>query len=479
MRLANLCITSLLIFANLGLSFAEEIARNPPTISFPKISESTSQGFECNLRSSYEELELTDIIDITLCSSPLLRKGNAGIREQTAARGIGASRYWPTLTADVNGSKFQKSVEYDNSPFANYALSGKSRNTSLSLNWILFDSGLRKANYENVSHLLNAAYFDRSDVIRNTIISSTEAFYKAQSASAAVIAAKESELTAAQSAQTAIAMLREGAGSITDMLLAQGSLDQVILRRIQVESDQRTAFADLASILGLPRSVRISVFHKVIESPTPQFDIDVEAVVRTDLNQSPRLNFYREQVRAAAARVIAARAEGMPTLSLVGSTYKNLTPQDESTSAQRINGWTLGLQLRIPLFDGFGRENGVVSALAQMDGKQAELDAAAREVETQIWSSQETLRRETQRISIVDRIVQNAKKAFEAAKTRYATGVGSILELLKSQSDVADARQQWIKTYSEWQTAKIRFAVSIGRLEDFDFTLIKSPSIEP
>ncbi|WP_407928283.1 hypothetical protein [Collimonas silvisoli] len=43
-----------------------------------------------------------------------------------------------------------------------------------------------------------------------------------------------------------------------------------------------------------------------------------------------------------------------------------------------------------------------------------------------------------------------------------------MLELLKSQSDVVDARQQWIRTYSEWQAAKVRFAVSIGRLEEFD-----------
>jgi len=283
---------------------------------------------------------------------------------------------------------------------------------------------------------------------------------------------KNGGITAEHSERVAAAMLREGAGSITDMLLAQGALDQVILRRMQAESEQRTALADLASILGLARSVSISVVDSDVRSPSPQFEIDVETVVKKALNDSPRLNFYREQVRAASARIEAARSEGMPTLSLVGSTYKNITPQNESMTAQRVNGWSIGLELRIPLFDGFARKNGIASAIAQKEGKQAELDSAAREIEAQIWNSQESLRRETQRISVIDRMVQNAKRAFEAARTRYSTGVGSILELLKSQSEVVDARQQWIKTYSEWQAAKVRFAVSIGRLEEFDATSI-------
>jgi len=191
-RLANLCLIFFLTASNPCSSLAEDIEKIPPIIAFKKSDESIPQRSECNFRNSYNELKVTDIVEITLCSSPLLHKGTASIQEQVAARGVSASRYWPTLAADISGSKFQKAVDYDSVPYANYALSGKSGSASLSLNWILFDSGLRKANFENTSHLVNAAYFDRSEIVRNTIISATEIFYKAQSAAAAVMATKES-----------------------------------------------------------------------------------------------------------------------------------------------------------------------------------------------------------------------------------------------------------------------------------------------
>jgi outer membrane protein len=42
--------------------------------------------------------------------------------------------------------------------------------------------------------------------------------------------------------------------------------------------------------------------------------------------------------------------------------------------------------------------------------------------------------------------------------------VGNILELLKAQSDLASAQQQRIQALTNWQTARLRLAASLGQL---------------
>jgi len=80
----------------------------------------------------------------------------------------------------------------------------------------------------------------------------------------------------------------------------------------------------------------------------------------------------------------------------------------------------------------------------------------------------ELLRLHTESITVVERVVANTLKAFTATKSRYESGVGSMIELIKSQSDLVDARQQALSIRAEWQAAKMKTAILVGELERFE-----------
>ncbi|MDR6500073.1 TolC family protein [Burkholderia sp. DN3021] len=72
--------------------------------------------------------------------------------------------------------------------------------------------------------------------------------------------------------------------------------------------------------------------------------------------------------------------------------------------------------------------------------------------------------RHCKKIEIEDRINANAYLAYRAALVRYKNGVGSIVELLKSQSDPNDARKTVINVLRDWEMAKFRFSIDIGKI---------------
>ncbi|ALK30709.1 hypothetical protein Bpla01_28540 [Burkholderia plantarii] len=58
-----------------------------------------------------------------------------------------------------------------------------------------------------------------------------------------------------------------------------------------------------------------------------------------------------------------------------------------------------------------------------------------------------------------------AQQSYAAAEHRYQIGVGSILELLNTQSALANAKKQRIQALTDWRSARLQLASKLGRLD--------------
>lgn len=424
--------------------------------------------YVCLSEPPQTQLNLLNVLCLAIRSSNKLKRVDGIAQEQYGNKLKSVGAYLPTITLGGNINRFGKSVHFDDFPRNNYSLDGRSSGLNISLNWLLHDFGLRKANLARTMHLIEAASLDREQVIRDTLIATADTYFKAEAARVLLREAVESERNASENAEIASALMSQGAGSISDKLLAQNASDQATLRRIDAESDLAVALADISTAIGQRRDF----IPDIVERPSALSSVHVTwALPGWDIDyvqRSPRVRRMREEVLAARSHVAAARAQSMPTLAFVASSYRDATPPSQSTIAQTVRGWSLGLQLRIPLFDGFARRSGLATAQALLYQKQMELLEVEREVESAIWTSRQSLIQKAKKIEVADRISTNAQLAYRAAQARYKNGVGSMLELLKSQSDLSDARKMVATIYRDWEMAKLRFSLEIGRARDTD-----------
>ena len=124
----------------------------------------------------------------------------------------------------------------------------------------------------------------------------------------------------------------------------------------------------------------------------------------------------------------------------------------------------VGLELSVPLFEGFGRYYKVRQAEAQVESRHAELANTEQQVSLEVWRSYQTMRTGMENLTTTKTLVISAKQSFDVAQGRYKFGVGNIIELLKAQTDLSSAEQQRLLAMARWQTSRLKLATSLGRL---------------
>jgi outer membrane protein len=184
---------------------------------------------------------------------------------------------------------------------------------------------------------------------------------------------------------------------------------------------------------------------------------DEAGLLAQALRARPDILAEEARVHAAQQGLSAIKAERLPTLGLVaddGIIGKN--------GARLLNTYTWGLQVTIPMFDGFKREGRLqeqqsvvkeaqirqhdVEQQAQVDVRGAVLDLAA---------AREQLAAASERLSLAEQEVAQARDRFNAGVAGNADVVNASLALTASRTLVNDAE-------TAYQLARVSLARATG-----------------
>ena len=427
-------------------------------------------GGSCQFDQSLPSpLTLVNAVERALCNNPKTRQAWANVKAQAAAVGTGWSAYLPTVNATGRFGHADRSIQFPGHGEFDSRVNSLNTDLALNLNWVLYDFGLRSANLESARQLLNAAHAAQDDTLQSVFFDAAQAFYDAQAAIALLAANREAEQAAEKSFKAAEAKYSAGAGNLADKLQAQTSYEQAALKRVQSEGDLQTACGSLASIMGLRPNAAIQLTGGIDETAEdPLFKQAVHDLIEQAVQNHPKMLAAQAQLEAAKAQMDAAGAGGRPTVALVANydhSGVSATPiNNQGSSKQGIDSQEVGLQVNIPLFEGFGRFYKTRQAEAQVESKQAELANTEQQVSLEVWKSYQAMRTGAENIKTTDTLVRSAKQSFDVAQGRYKLGVGNIIELLKAQSDLSSAEQQRLLAVARWQTSRLKLATSLGQL---------------
>src|SRR3569623_1197571 len=167
----------------------------------------------------------------------------------------------------------------------------------------------------------------------------------------------------------------------------------------------------------------------------------------------------RRQAAAISARFEAerARAARWPSLSLAANTGRTLfLDSDRSPSTT----YSVGVNVTMPLFDG-GR---LAAQARDAERLQADAEAQRSQVALAVADAYYDVRQAQAQREGVGAQFDSASESAQAAEARYKPGVGSLLEWLTAQADLARARQAQAQADSDWLAALSRLNHALGRL---------------
>jgi outer membrane protein TolC len=240
---------------------------------------------------------------------------------------------------------------------------------SLNMTWLLWDGGMRKGLREqaaaNVAMMREEAR--RTDL---EIADSVTRMYWG-----AVLARQLSQLgqdTLARMESTlrlTETMYKEGAGKVTRSDYLDNAVMVQTMQSLVAELEKNEAMsqAALANTMGL--AWNDSVQPSAQEIPFAPAAQDLDRLVAVSYQFNPDWGKLGDAIRAVQGAVTTAKSGHYPKLALTGELHRlwNGGYNAGMATEQNKEGWTAGVGLEIPVFDGFLARNQVSEALARLN----------------------------------------------------------------------------------------------------------------
>lgn len=399
-------------------------------------------------------LTLPELTEFALRNNPKTREAWFAARAAAAGVGIEQADLLPQVSGlyNVNRSQPVSATTGAVSPWqTRYG-------PSVSLSYVLFDFGARLTQIEAVEYKLLAANLTQNRVLQDVVFLVEQAYYRLIGFEA-LVRTNEQSLKNNQTAFEAAQKRREsGLATVADVYRAETAVAQAQLNLTRSKGDFEKARGQLASAVGLPVNGTLKVQAL---SGSPQIREITETL--NDLLERakagrPDLIAAEAQARAARAAAAASARSGLPTLEVVGSAGRTLFTDDRPAA----DSYSLGLNLRIPIFTGFRDTYTIRQAEAQASQAEAARDVLYQQTELDVWQAYYDLQTAASGISSTEAQVKSSEQTSQATLARYQAGFGSILDLLTAQQDESNARVQRIQSYLDWFTALARLNFSIG-----------------
>lgn len=412
-------------------------------------------------------LRLEQIVDIALCNNPQLQYTWAGIKVQAANLGSARAAYWPTLNLSV--SQMNDVTQFPGSRQSTSRIDTTS--ASATINWRIWDFGEGRAASESAeATMLAAAIASHDATLQKTLSTVISAYFDAQTALANLEARKSQEELAQLTLQAVQRRLERGAGAQSDALQAATALAKAKLERNRSAGALNKARSVLVYAMGLPAQAELRLAQQpwtVNTSSEAAWHSDVRDKLQSwlDLAQlsHPAIQAARLQTRAAKDKLQATRAEGMPSLDLSANYYDNGRP-NQSLSASQTQETLAGVTLTIPVFSGFGNTYKVRSAQAQLQQAQANLIDTEQQVLTELVKNHADATAALDNLEAADALLDAATASIETVQRKFDKGAADILEMLTTQSAMAEAQLERVRGQAEWQSAKLRLLAAAGIL---------------
>jgi len=328
-----------------------------------------------------------------------------------------------------------------------------------SLSWSLIDvASLR--NYLAAQHNFNAAELSAKDARELLVLVVGNAYLLVLADETRIASVEAQAATAKVSLIQASANHQAGTAPLLDELRARvdaQSLDQqLIVAQNSLEKDKLA----LARTIGLPLAQSFTLADK---EPYAAFDqIDADQAIREAHANRKDLAAMIEQVNSAEERRKAATANRLPTLAFNGD-YGDIGVNLNSSHGTGDASGTLS----VPLFKEYALRGEAQQAQAlldtahaQLNDKNAQVDADVRDALLDIASAQKM-------VEVAKSSVELANEALSEAQQRYANGVSDNLAVSQAQQSVAQANDQYVTSLYRHNVAKLSLARALGAGENY------------
>lgn len=397
-----------------------------------------------------DTLTLEEAVGTALAEDPDLSSARADVAAARGARWADWGAFLPTASA---GASFRRS-DFTTVTFVapegvsqrlDEPIEGTSKGTSqfLSFDWSLLEGGRRFAGLSAGADELEAATRRRSLAERRTVAEVKTAYFEARKQERLVGLARDELEARERDLERTRERYRMAAVGRSDLLGAEMDVEEARLSLLDAEEAAREAKRELQVAMGVePGEVPALA---AVPDPPDASSLDAASLVDRALAEHPELAALEADAEAASSDLWAARSRYLPEIS-VGldlSRSESLGPDGDLFVFDPQNtGRSFRVTASWSLFEGFGRREEAAAASARLTRARADRAKRRLELEKEVRDRVADLRRRTERLAVLRRLVDRSRRRLELAREQYRLGTFDYLELQTATGQLVSAERR-------------------------------------
>ncbi|HZQ51402.1 MAG TPA: TolC family protein [Bryobacteraceae bacterium] len=326
-----------------------------------------------------------------------------------------------------------------------------------SLSTPIFDLVSRR-NWQAAKESERASILSAKDT-RELVVLAVAGSYLQTIATASRIASQRAQVENAQAVYNQAAVRKSaGTNSRIDVTRSLVELETEQQRLTSLESDLRKQKIALARTIGLPldRDLLLSETLGFSETALP----DAETAIRQAFQSRADLRSADAQVQAAERALSAAHAERLPSASVSGD-YGVMGPNPTNTHGV----FAVTGSINVPVWQGGRIKGDIQQAEATLHQRQAELADLRGRVEQDVRTALIDLETAQGQVKLAQNNRKYANETLAEARDRFGAGVGTTLEVVQAEEQVASAETDYVSSLYSFNLAKLALARATGGVE--------------
>ena len=405
-------------------------------------------------------LTLNDAINIALHRNTTLQKSVNNIKSSESNLQAAYGGLLPTINATGSWSwnyQRQQGIPFTFAGITLYppTTTSETRNYSagVSASWTLFDGLSNIAAVSQSKKDLESARLQLENLKQNTVFQTVNLYYAVIDNQQLVKVSEDNVVWNKRNVETVMERNKLGAVTLADVYSAQVQEGNAEVNLIQTKNQLETSISQLLYYLGLDVLQKYSFSDSLTSQEQDILNTDItsqyaglESMVKEAL--ANRSDYKSAQLDYESALNGVTMAEGgyFPRLT---NSYSYSTYASQISDLNKSRNFSIGLNLNIPIFEGFSIDNQVQMAKVNAMNKKVDLDDLNRTIKQNLQQTYLNAEAAKKSLDVNRRNVQAADENLKIAQEKYTLGSGTLLDVLVANSNYTNARTNFIN--SEFQ----------------------------
>lgn len=413
-----------------------------------------------------ETLDLPTALQYALENNFSIRQARERIRQQEGVVLEVSSRRIPNVSVGAayqrNAREIAQSFPQDDSAW----------NIQIQARQAIYAGGGINASISGAKLAREAAVLELQGVINDALLSVRTRFYDVLLARESIKVREQSVALLQEQLQNARNRFEAGASSSFEVLRAEVALANAQPALIQARNAFRLSIEELRQALGFVNGEgenlrKVPEFIGELKAEPASFDLktslETARANRPELARLSKLENAREQ------GVKVARSGHLPSVDAVaGYQWRKTGLSDSFRDA--ADGWLVGVQSQWNVFDGRATAGRIAQARSQLAQAQLSIEEAQLAIDVEVRRALSSLQEAWELAEASRKVVDQAAEALRLANVRQSAGTATQLDVLTSQVDLTQARNNQLQANYNYLVALANLRKAIGQADTFTTT---------